>query len=325
MSCYVMRSRPLPLVNPNPERGGRPDLEPTQAWLTVIRGTPSPLARSSTKSSSSASYALWHLASGYKKRFGDLLRYDVEDEIAKFKEYRVTLSKYVVDAVALLEDAQNRDTKILIEGGQALMLDLTFGTYPCVTSSSTGLGGVLTGLGLNPRKLDNIVGVMKVYTTRVGGGPFPTEDTAEIGTKLKTIGREVGVSTGRRCGWLDLVVVKYSHAVNHYDTINLTKLDILDTFPTIKVATGYKHPDTKEPLPSFPADLELLGKVEVEYVELPGWNTPTTSAKTFFDLPKEARDYVLFIEKFLSVNGKGPKIRWIGTGPGREAMIDRGA
>lgn len=107
--------------------------------------------------------------------------------------------------------------------------------------------------------------------------------------------------------------------------LNLTKLDILDNFPTIKVAVAYKDPETKEALPSFPADLDLLGKVDVEYVELPGWNKSTTGAKTFFDLPIQAREYVLFIEKFLAVNGKGPKVRWIGTGPGREEMIDRGA
>ncbi|KAH7375038.1 Adenylosuccinate synthetase [Plectosphaerella cucumerina] len=267
------------------------------------------------------------LADGYKKRFGDLLKYDVEDEINRFKDYRVRLASYVTDAVALMEDAQNKDTKILVEGGQALMLDITFGTYPYVTSSSTGIGGVLTGLAINPRKLDQSIGVVKAYTTRVGGGPFPTEDLGEVGTKLQEQGREWGVSTGRRrrCGWLDLVVVKYSHAVNHYDSLNLTKLDILDNFPTIKVAVAYKDPKTKEVVPSFPADLDYLATVDVEYVELPGWNKPTTGAKTFFDLPKEARDYVLFIEKFLAVNGKGPKVRWIGTGPGREEMIDRGA
>lgn len=191
-----------------------------------------------------------------------------------------------------------------------------------MTSSNTGLGGVFTGLGLDPRKLDDVIAVVKAYTTRVGGGPFPTEDLGDAGTKLQEIGREWGVSTGRRrrCGWLDLVVIRYSHAVNHYSLLNLTKLDVLDSFETLKVAVAYRDPVTGETLPSFPANLDVLARVEVEYKDLPGWNTPTTHATSFEDLPTEARDYVLFIEEFVGV-----RIRWIGTGPRREDMIDRGA
>jgi adenylosuccinate synthase len=219
-----------------------------------------------------------------------------------------------------MTSAQQADTPILIEGANALMLDIDHGTYPYVTSSNTGLGGVFTGLSLNPTKIKNIIGVVKAYTTRVGGGPFPTEDLGEAGTKLQEIGREFGVTTGRRrrCGWLDLVVVKYSSAINHYTTLNITKLDILDTFPTIKVATAYIHPDTNEPLESFPADLDLLGRVKIEYKEFEGWNTSTTGAKTFYDLPKQARAYIDFIENFIGI-----KVKYIGTGPGREAMITR--
>ena len=209
---------------------------------------------------------------------------------------------------------------ILIEGANALMLDIDYGTYPYTTSSNTGLGGVFTGLAINPTKISNIIGVVKAYTTRVGGGPFPTEDLEEIGTKLQDIGREVGVTTGRkrRCGWLDLVVVKYSTAINHYTSLNVTKLDVLDTFPTLKVATGYLHPVTGEKLESFPADLELLGSVKIQYEELKGWEKTTTGAKTFYDLPKEARAYIEFIEKFVGV-----KVQYIGTGPARESMIKR--
>lgn len=219
-----------------------------------------------------------------------------------------------------MTSAQQANTPILIEGANALMLDIDHGTYPYVTSSNTGLGGIFTGLSLNPTKISNILGVVKAYTTRVGGGPFPTEDLGEVGNKLQEIGREFGVTTGRRrrCGWLDLVVVKYSAAINHYTALNITKLDILDTFPTIKVATNYIHPDTKEPLESFPADLDLLGRVEIEYKELEGWNKPTTGAKTFYDLPKQARAYIEFIEEFIGI-----KVKYIGTGPGREAMITR--
>jgi len=244
----------------------------------------------------------------------------VEEEISRYKEYRKNLAPYVIDAIPLIQSAQQTNTPILIEGANALMLDIDYGTYPYVTSSNTGLGGVFTGLALNPTKISSIIGVVKAYTTRVGGGPFVTEDLGEVGSKLQEIGREFGVTTGRRrrCGWLDLVVVKYSAAINHYTSLNVTKLDVLDTFPTIKVATAYLHPVTGEKLESFPADLELLGSVKVQYEELKGWEKTTTGAKTFYDLPKEARAYIEFIEKFV-----GTKVQYIGTGPGRESMITR--
>ncbi len=159
---------------------------------------------------------------------------------------------------------------------------------------------------------------MKAYTTRVGGGPLPTEQLNEDGEKLQSIGREFGVTTGRkrRCGWLDLVIVKYSTAVNHYTALNLTKLDILDSFREIQVATAYKL--AGQVLDSFPADLQSLARAEVLYTTLPGWQKPTTGAKTFYDLPKNARAYVEFIEKFVGV-----KVKYIGTGPAREDMIVR--
>ncbi|KAG6003583.1 hypothetical protein E4U21_001870 [Claviceps maximensis] len=262
---------------------------------------------------------LRQLASSYKKRYGDLLKYDVEEEIARFKEYRVKLAPYCIDAVQFMKDAQDRNEKILIEAANALMLDIDYGTYPYVTSSNTGLGGIITGLAINPAKIDNVIGVVKAYTTRVGGGPFKTEDLEEAGTKLQDIGREWGVSTGRkrRCGWLDLVVLKYSTAINHYTLLNLTKLDVLDTFPTIKVAIAYKSPEGKE-LDYFPADLGYLDKCDVVYKEFEGWQKPTTHAKTYYDLPKQAREYVEFIESFVGV-----KIAWIGTGPSRDDMISR--
>ncbi|RKK98317.1 Adenylosuccinate synthetase [Fusarium oxysporum] len=239
---------------------------------------------------------LRRLADGFQKRFGELLEYDIEAELARFDEYRQTLSKYVVDGVAFMRSAQESNMKIVIEGANALMLDVDYGSYPFVTSSSTTLAD----------------------TTRVGAGAFKTEDTEEIGTKLQEIGREWGTSTGRRrrCGWLDLVVVKYSNSINYYDSLNLTKLDILDTFETIKIAIAYKIDG--EELDSYPADLEILNRAEVVYHEMPGWQKPTTNARTFYDLPRAARDYVEYIEKFVGV-----KIKYIGTGPDREAMIQR--
>jgi len=162
---------------------------------------------------------LRQLAAGYKKRYGDLLQYDVEEEITRFKQYRLALADYVVDAVEFMKDAQERQAYILVEGSQALMLDIDYGTYPYVTSSNTCLGGIVSGLGLKRRNIREVIGVVKAYTTRVGSGSFPTEDTGEVGTKLQQLGGEIGVSTGRkrRCGWLDLVVLRYSCAINDYD------------------------------------------------------------------------------------------------------------
>ncbi|KAM0173152.1 hypothetical protein ACHAPF_006907 [Botrytis cinerea] len=261
------------------------------------------------------------MAAGAKKRFGDLLQYDVEEELARFKTYRAELADMVVDQLPLLVDAQKSDAPMLIEGANAIMLDIDAGTYPFVTSSNTGLGGIFTGLsGLNPRKVKNIYGVVKAYTTRVGGGPFPTEDLGEVGTTLQEVGREFGVTTGRRrrCGWLDLVVVKYSTAINSYTAINLTKLDILDSFKEIKVAVAYRDPATGETLDSFPADLERLETLEPQYVTLPGWNQPTTGCRSYYDLPSACRKYCEFIEKEVGV-----PIKFIGVGPSRDDMITK--
>lgn len=258
------------------------------------------------------------LADGYQKRFGELFEYDIKAELARFDEYRETLRKYVVDGVSFMRSAQQSDQKIVIEGANALMLDVDYGSYPFVTSSSTTLAGIIGGLTLNPKNITETVGVVKAYTTRVGAGAFKTEDTEEIGTKLQEIGREWGTSTGRRrrCGWLDLVVVKYSNSINYYTSLNLTKLDVLDTFESIKIAIAYKLDG--EELDSYPADLDILNRAEVVYHEMPGWQKPTTNARTYYDLPKAARDYVEYIEKFVGV-----KIKYIGTGPDREAMIQR--
>ncbi|KAF2121749.1 adenylosuccinate synthetase-like protein [Lophiotrema nucula] len=258
------------------------------------------------------------LVHGYQKRFGDLLKYDPQAEIEKYKEYRAKLGEYVIDQIPLLQSAKEKNAKILVEGANAIMLDVDYGTYPFVTSSNTGLGGVLTGLTLGWRSLKEVIGVVKAYTTRVGSGPFPTEQLNEIGEKLQQVGHEVGVTTGRkrRCGWLDLVVIKHSHICNDYTAINLTKLDVLDDFDELKVATSYSY--SGQPLDGFPADLEQLSKVEVHYETLPGWKQSTTGATSFYDLPANARKYIEFIEQFTGV-----KVKWIGVGPAREHMITR--
>lgn len=258
------------------------------------------------------------LARSFKKLHGDLLVYDVKEELAQYKVYYETLRPYVVDAVLFMQKAFDTNKRILVEGANALMLDIDYGTYPYVTSSNTGIGGVITGLAISPFKIKNIIGVVKAYTTRVGGGPFPTEQLNEIGEHLQNIGKEVGVTTGRkrRCGWLDLVIVKYSTAVNHYTSLNLTKLDILDGLSEIKVAIGYKFEGQE--LESFPADLTVLEKCEPIYKTFPGWSSPTTKLTSWDELPNEAKNYVDFIEKFVGV-----PVGNIGVGPGREHMLTR--
>ncbi|KAI7018417.1 Adenylosuccinate, partial [Hortaea werneckii] len=223
-----------------------------------------------------------------------------------------------VDQVPLIESAVKGNVRMLVEGANALMLDIDNGTYPYVTSSNTGLGGIFTGLHLSPRKVKEVIGVVKAYTTRVGGGPFPSEQLNEFGERLQSVGKEFGVTTGRkrRCGWLDLVLVKFSHTINWYDCFNLTKLDILDDFDEIKVATEYRYKGEK--LASFPADLHVLDNMEVIYQTFPGWKSKTVGLKKFEELPVNARKYIEFIEEFTGV-----KCKYIGTGPGRESMIVR--
>ena len=258
------------------------------------------------------------MAAGYKKRYGDLLRYDVEAEIRRYDDFRPRLAEYVVDQVPLIEGAERAGTPMLVEGANALMLDIDWGTYPMVTSSNTGIGGVFTGLGLSPFKLKEVIGVVKAYQSRVGGGPFPTEQKNEIGEKLQSVGREFGVTTGRRrrCGWLDLVLLKYSTAINHYTSFNFTKLDILDVFDEIKVAVAYKV-DGQE-LPTFPATIAVLDRVEPVYKTFPGWKSKTTGIDSYGALPENARRYIEFVEEYTGVG-----VKWIGTGPAREAMITR--
>ncbi|KAF4426666.1 adenylosuccinate synthetase [Fusarium acutatum] len=258
---------------------------------------------------------LRRLADGFHKRFGELLKYDIEAELARFDEYRQTLSKYVVDGVAFMRSAQESNMKIVVEGANALMLDVDYGSYPFVTSSSTTLAGIIGGLALNPKNITETVGVVKAYTTRVGAGAFKTEDTEEIGTKLQEIGREW---VRPQAPWrFRASTANKSYPGNvDWPQTPMWMLDVLDTFETIKIAIAYKIDG--EELDSYPADLDILNRAEVVYHEMPGWQKPTTNARTYYDLPRAAREYVEYIEKFVGV-----KIKYIGTGPDREAMIQR--
>lgn len=224
----------------------------------------------------------------------------------------------IVDTVDYMNKAiKKRFIKVIAEGANATMLDIDFGTYPYTTSSSTTVGGVCTGLGVPPQAIETTIGVIKAYTTRVGGGPFPTELQNEIGENLRTVGQEFGATTGRprRCGWLDLNAVKYSQKINRFSSFNLTKLDVLTGLDTIKVATEYKSNKTYKN-GSIPTSLKMLEKAQPTYVELKGWKEDISKCTSFDQLPENAKAYVNFIESELKV-----PITWIGVGPQREAMI----
>ncbi|KAM8952928.1 adenylosuccinate synthetase isozyme 2 [Pelodytes ibericus] len=241
------------------------------------------------------------LANQYKSMYPSL-EIDIDGELKNLKAYADRVKPMVKDGVYFIYEALHGPAKkILVEGANAALLDIDFGTYPFVTSSNCTVGGVCTGLGIPPQSIGEVYGVVKAYTTRVGIGAFPTEQHNETGILLQTRGHEFGVTTGRkrRCGWLDLVLLRYAHMINGFTALALTKLDILDVFPEIKVGVCYKI-DGKT-IPHFPANQEVLNRVEVEYNLLPGWNTDTSNAKTFEDLPQNAKKYVIFIEERLGI------------------------
>jgi adenylosuccinate synthase len=234
----------------------------------------------------------------------------------------------VVDGINYLH-RQLRDGKsVLVEGANGAMLDIDMGTYPFVTSSSTTIGGVLTGLGLNAGHIGEVIGVMKAYVTRVGGGPFPTEltdvehgglripGTSEtwIGSHMQTTGKEIGVTTGRkrRCGWLDAVALSHAIRINGYTSLNATKGDVLDALPYIRVCVAYKMPDgtTTNEFPSTDCNPVPI------YQTFKGWETSTVACRKFSDLPQNAQRYYLGLQTLT-----GLPIRWIGTGPSRNDMI----
>uniref|UniRef100_A0AAQ5WZY9 Adenylosuccinate synthetase n=1 Tax=Amphiprion ocellaris TaxID=80972 RepID=A0AAQ5WZY9_AMPOC len=245
------------------------------------------------------------------------LNVDIDSELEQLKAYAERLRPLVTDGVYFMHKALTGPSKkILVEGANAALLDIDFGTYPFVTSSNCTVGGVCTGLGVPPSYVGRVYGVVKAYTTRVGVGAFPTEQDNEIGELLQSKGREFGVTTGRkrRCGWLDLILVRYAHMVNGFSAIALTKLDILDTLPEIKVGVAYKVDG--QPLPSFPANMDVLMRVTVEYKTFPGWCCSTEAARSFEELPSQAQTYIRFIEDFLQV-----PVKWVGVGKSRESMI----
>jgi adenylosuccinate synthase len=222
----------------------------------------------------------------------------------------------VVDVSRSLFEAHRTGRTILYEGAQGVMLDVDLGTYPFATSSNTTAGGALTGLGIGPRMIDEVIGVIKAYTTRVGAGPFPTELIDEVGEHLRRQGDEFGATTGRprRCGWLDLVQLRHAMRINGVDSIAVTKLDVLDESSEIKVCTEYELDGQR--IDQVPLDLSELSHVKPVYKTLPGWLRPTTGVTSFADLPQSARQYLNFIAEDLGV-----KICLVSTGAKRQQTI----
>lgn len=235
------------------------------------------------------------------------------------REWGKALAPYVGDVVRLLRGAVDEGRHVLLEGAQAVLLDIDHGTYPYVTSSSTSAAGAFTGTGLAPRDLTRVIAVVKAYTTRVGEGPMPTEEPGEIGERLRNAGGEFGATTGRprRCGWLDMVGLQYSMALNGVDVVALTKLDVLSGMPEIEVCTGYEYNGRR--LEGFPASPHILDEVVPIYETLPGWKGDISGCTSFDSLPREARGYVEYIEKELGV-----PVKLIGVGQERSQTIDRG-
>ncbi len=228
------------------------------------------------------------------------------------------ITPHITDTSLLVHQAISEGKEVLFEGAQGTLLDIDHGTYPFVTSSSPGAGGVFSGVGIGPKAIDEVVGVSKAYITRVGTGPFPTELFGELGDRLVDVGGEYGVVTGRRRrpGWLDLVALRYAVRVNSLTSIFLTKLDVLSGFETIKAATAYELGG--ETISEFPPGIANLEASNAVYEEFPGWDADLTGIRSYGDLPATARTFIEFAE-----DSVGAPIRWISVGPERQQLIER--
>ncbi|MBC7333633.1 MAG: adenylosuccinate synthase [Actinobacteria bacterium] len=226
---------------------------------------------------------------------------DLEVIFNKYKDYADIIGKYIVDTSFLINKSLDENKRVLFEGAQGTLLDIDHGTYPYVTSSSTISGGVCVGAGVGPGRLDEVIGVAKAYTTRVGSGPFPTEEVSKIGDYLREKGFEYGTTTGRprRCGWFDSVILRYSAMINSLDSIAITKLDVLSGLDSIKICVGYKYKD--HVFYDLPPHQSIIHKCEPIYQELKGWNRDISSLKSFKDLPEETQNYINRIEELVKV------------------------
>ena len=242
--------------------------------------------------------------------------FDFEEIFTKYTALAERIRPYVKDTEYSANQYIKEGKKVLFEGAQATMLDLDHGTYPFVTSSNPTAGGACVGSGVGPRMMSNIIGVVKAYTTRVGAGPFPAEQSNKIGEYLRETGHEFGTVTGRsrRCGWFDSVVVRYAAMLNSLDYLAITRLDILDGLDTINICKGYMYKGIE--LKEYPESLNVLQEVEPVYEELPGWKTDISGCKSYDELPENARYYVERISQLVGV-----PLGIVSVGPDRSQTI----
>lgn len=245
--------------------------------------------------------------------------HDLDAVIAEYKAYGERLKPYVADVSVLTYEAHKAGKTILFEGAQATLLDIDFGTYPFVTSSHPLSGGVCVGTGVGPKMIDNIIGVAKAYTTRVGKGPFPTELFDEIGETIRQRGGEFGTTTGRprRTGWFDAVIVRHSVRVNGLDGLAINKLDTLSGIGDLKICVGYVKPDGTK-LRDFPSSLEELADCQPIYEAFPGFDDDISGCRAFGELPETCRKYIERLEELCEC-----KVCMVGVGPDREQQIER--
>ena len=242
----------------------------------------------------------------------------VEEVVEELQSYRDRLAPMVADTGLLLNQSLDRGETVLLEAGQATLLDVDHGTYPFVTSSSATAGGACTGSGIPPTRIDRVVGIAKAYTTRVGEGPFPTELHDDAGERLRKTGMEYGTTTGRprRCGWFDAVVARYAARVNGVTDFVITKLDVLTGLDRVPVCVAYDVDGVRhDEMPMTQAEFSRAVPV---YEELPGWEEDVSECRTFADLPATAREYVLTLERMC-----GSRVSVIGVGPGRDHVVVR--
>jgi adenylosuccinate synthase len=236
--------------------------------------------------------------------------------LEEYHAYAQRLAPYVVDTSEFMNNALKAGKRILFEGAQGTMLDIDFGTYPYVTSSNTTVGAVCTGLGVGPQAIDRVLGVSKAYVTRVGSGPFPTEMPPDLDEEIRHIGKEYGATTqrARRCGWLDLVALRYAAQINGFTDLVLTKFDVLDHLDEIQVCVAYQR--RGEVVTTFPTSLHALEECEPVYETLPGWKASTVDVRRYEDLPANAKRYNAYISEFLDI-----PVTIVSVGPERTQTI----
>jgi adenylosuccinate synthase len=244
-------------------------------------------------------------------------RLDLHTMVEEHVNYGHRLEPHIADTARLCWDALDRAETVIFEGAQATLLDLDHGTYPFVTSSNPIAGAATVGAGVGPKDIDEVWGIAKAYATRVGAGPFPTELFDDVGEQMLQRGHEFGTTTGRRrrCGWMDLVALRYAVRLNRMDALAITKLDVLSGIGPLRVAVRYRSKEGAE-LDTFPYHQSILHSATPEYEELPGFDLDLTACRNAEDLPREARDYLGFIADFVGV-----PVRLVGVGPDREQVI----